>query len=148
MPVLGDRLVNKDAPPSEDMVQEWLGGNCYSHWQALRNWINDSYRGVFRPDWIFGGANHGWGLRYRRSKSFCTLVPEYQRLAVVIVFGAKEREKVEAILPALPAALRRLYEAAETYHDGKWLKLSLPDEATVADIARLLSAKRRPSIPD
>jgi hypothetical protein len=69
-------------------------------------------------------------------------------LAVVIVFGAKEREKVEAIRQALPPALRSLYEAAETYHDGKWLKLSVPDEATVAEVAKLLSAKRRPSISD
>jgi hypothetical protein len=144
MPAVGDRLVN-EVPPSEEVVQEWLGHKSYSHWQALENWINDNYPGVFRPDWTFGGAKHGWGLRYKRSKSFCTLVPEYQRTAVVIVFGAKEREKVAAILQELPSGVRRLYEAAETYHDGKWLKLSVPADATVTDIARLLTTKRRPS---
>ena len=144
MPDVGDRLSGKDASPSEEAVRKWLGREGHAQWRALTHWIETSYPGTFAPDWVFGGAKHGWSLRYKKSKSFCTLIPEYGRLAVVIVFGKDERDKVERILPELPPAVAGLYEAAQTYHDGKWLKLAVPAEANVADVARLLTIKRRP----
>ena len=66
-------------------------------WSSSR----DNYPGVFTPDWIFGGKKYGWGLRFKKSKSFCTLLPERNRLLVQIVFGGEEREKAEKVLPEL-----------------------------------------------
>lgn len=144
MPEAGARLVDRSSSPSDDQLRHWLGEEAYSHWYALCGWIDENYPGIFEPDWVFGGAKHGWSLRYKKTKSFCTLVPEYGRLSVVIVFGKDERQKVEAMLGDFSPSLARLYEETETFHDGKWLKLSLPSEAGPADIARLLSTKRRP----
>lgn len=144
MPVAGARLVDRSSSPSDDQLRHWLGEEAYSHWYALCGWIDENYPGIFEPDWVFGGAKHGWSLRYKKTKSFCTLVPEYGRLSVVIVFGKDERQKAEAMLGDFSPSLARLYEETETFHDGKWLKLSLPSEAGLADIARLLSTKRRP----
>ncbi len=144
MPGIGDRLADKSTRPSEEAIREWLGADGYCHWQSLRAWIDKSYPGTFEPEWLFGGARHGWVLRYKKTRAFCTLIPEYGRLAVVIVFGTEERQKVERMLDQLPPGLVRLYEAAETYRDGKWLKLLLPADVELADLAKLLSTKRRP----
>lgn len=144
MAATGDRLLDKSAPPAEETVREWLGRSAYRYWQELRSWIEANYPGTFAPDWVFGGAKHGWALRYKKSRAFCSLIPEYRRLSVVIVFGAKERQQAEAMLPQLPAGLGRLYAAAATFADGKWLKLSVPDDAGVTDVAKLLTTKRRP----
>jgi hypothetical protein len=38
----------------------------------LRDWIKVAYPGVFTPDWVHGGQKHGWSLRYKKSKAFCT----------------------------------------------------------------------------
>lgn len=141
-PDVGQKLTT-DAPPSESALRDWLGP-AHAHWEALAQSIDKAYPGTFQPDWVFGGKKHGWGLRYKKSKSFCTLIPEYRRLAVQIVFGADEREKMEAILPNLPAGLSRRYAAAPTFHDGKWTLLAVPADADVPQIMKLLSVKRRP----
>ena len=138
-----DRMHDKSAPPEATDLQAWLGPEAHGLWQNLAGWIEQTYPGVFEPDWVFGGAKHGWSLRYKKSRSFCTFVPEYRQFAVVIVFGAEERAKVEAILHELPPGLRAPYLAAPTYHDGKWVKLNVPSEAGLPDIERLLTTKRR-----
>ena len=91
------RMTQRDTKPDESQVQAWMGDESYHYWQELRQWIEQTYPGVFAPEWLFGGKKHGWALRYKKSKSFCSLVPEQGRCALMIIFGAKEREKVEAI---------------------------------------------------
>jgi hypothetical protein len=99
---------------------------------------------VFTPDWMFGGKRYGWGLRFRKSKSFCTLIPERGRPVVQIVFGREERQEAEAILPELTAAVRNAYSGATTFHDGKWVATILSSDEVLADIERLLALKRKP----
>jgi len=115
---------------------------AFSFWTQISTWIAQSYPGVFTPEWLFGGK-HGWYLRYKKSKSFCSFIPEKKRFAILIVFGADERAKVEAIRPELSAPTRKAYDNATTYHDGKWLCLPVSNAATIRDVQRLLVVKRR-----
>ncbi len=107
-------------------------------------WIEGSYPDVFVPEWIYGGRKHGWSLRFKRSKSFCTLIPEKGRFALLIIFGAEERKKVEAIREGLSLHAREEYDKAETYHDGKWLLLAIDSEKALQDAFSLLTVKRKP----
>jgi hypothetical protein len=141
----GERIVVPANPPDETAVRDWLGARAWRHWQALVMGIEADYPGVFAPDWVYGGKTHGWSLRFKRSKSFCTLIPEYRRLLVQIVFGKAEQAKAEKMIPQLRPALRELYAAAPTFTDGKWLAIPIQSQADLADVARLLSVKRRPS---
>ena len=100
--------------------------------------------GCFHPGWLFGGQKHGWFLRYRKGKSFCTLIPEKDRFLLLIVFGADERAKSEATRHELSERTRAAYDEVRTYHDGKWLLLSVDDETITSDAERLLAVKRRP----
>lgn len=95
-------------------------------------------------EWLFGGKKYGWALRYKKSKSFCTLIPEKGQIKIQIVFGAEERTKVEAIRSELSERTLTTYEQAKTHYDGKWLFLALDSAEIFADIARLLTVKRRP----
>ena len=139
-----ERLTDKNIKPDNSILIEWLGETAYGYWTQVTEFIDQNYPGVFEPDWLFGGKKHGWCLRYKKSKSFCTLVPERDNLDVLIVFGAQEREQVEAILPDLTPKVRADYESATTYHDGKWLLINLDSENTLSDIFRLLKLKRKP----
>ncbi len=121
----------------------WIGP-AHKWWKRVAAWIAETYPGVFSPEWLFGGAKHGWSLRYKKSRSFCTFVPEKNRFLLAIVFGAEERAKVEAIRTALCKDTRHRYDAATTYHDGKWLLLPVEDEDAFADVQRLLAVKRKP----
>lgn len=144
MAVLGQRMLERDKEPDGESVQGWLGTRNSKRWTRLLEFIDENYPGVFTPDWIFSGKKYGWCLRFKKSKSFCTLIPERNRLLVQIVFGAEERAKVERVIPELSPEVRDAYANATTYHDGKWLALVLDRDAVQADIERLLAVKRKP----
>jgi len=140
----GLRLTEPGEPPTLKQIESWMGGKAYGFWTRVSKMIAQSYPDVFTPEWLFGGKKHGWSLRYKKSKSFGTLIPEKNHFVLVIVFGANERSKVETIRHELSARTRKEYDDATTYHDGKWLHLSVDDEDIVADAERLLALKRRP----
>lgn len=140
---MAERMLNRDVKPDDVSLAEWLGNNGYAYWTRLMNFIDSTYPGIFSPEWLYGGK-HGWSLRYKKSRSFCTLIPERDRLLVVIVFGGEERAKAEAILPELISHAREDYSSATTYHDGKWLALVVDGDDVMADIERLLAIKRKP----
>jgi len=130
--------------PDAGSVQQWIGARNYKRWTRLLEFIEENYPGVFAPDWIFGGRKYGWGLRFKKSKSFCTLLPERNRFLVQIVFGGEERERAEEVLTELSPGVRDAYRNATTYHDGKWLAVVVDNNEVLDDIKRLLAIKRRP----
>lgn len=144
MEAMGTRMLDGSSRPDEASVKDWLGVEAFAHWKALTDFIDANYPGVFAPEWMFAGRSHGWGCRYKKSKSFCWLVPERFRASAMIVFGREERDKAEIILPELKSHVREDYEKANTFHDGKWMLTALDSNDVVADVTRLLTVKRKP----
>lgn len=138
------RMLDGAEEPNAGSVEQWIGARNYKRWTRLLEFIDENYPGVFTPDWIFGGKKYGWGLRFKKSKSFCTLIPERNRLVVQIVFGGEERAKAEEILSELSPGVRDAYTNATTYHDGKWLAVAVDSDKVMDDIERLLTVKRKP----
>jgi hypothetical protein len=138
------RFTEPGSPPTAEQIECRLGKKACGHWRHLTDMIARSYPGVFAPEWLYGGKKHGWSLRYKKSKSFCTLIPEKGRCLLLIVFGAQERAVVETIRKQLSARVRKAYDQATTYHDGKWLLLDVNDKTVCADAEMLLAVKRRP----
>lgn len=144
MDVASQRMTDPDRKPDAKALSAWLGRVNYSRWTSLSQYIETTYPGVFAPEWLFGGKKYGWVLRFKKSKSFCTLIPERKRLVVLIVFGQTEREEAETILDELSPTVREGYNKATTYHDGKWVALTVARDETLRDIQRLLTVKRQP----
>ncbi|MDD2703664.1 MAG: DUF3788 domain-containing protein [Candidatus Omnitrophica bacterium] len=138
------RMVEPVGPPSITKVKTWMGAEAYGFFNHITKTIARRYPGIFIPEWLYGGKKHGWSLRYKKSKSFCTLIPEKGYLRIIIVFGAEERAKVEGIRGELSAPVRRQYDAATTYHDGKWLRLTINSNKVFKDVEALLTIKRKP----
>lgn len=146
LPQTGDRITDKSAPPDDGAIRDWLGPKASKHWVKLRNWIDESYPGVFAPDWLYGGKNRGWALRYKKTKALVTLVPEYRRFSAVVVMGGAEREKFEERRYAWHPQLLKLYDEAKTYIDGKWLTVSISSADDLHDVTELLTMKRPPAV--
>lgn len=140
------RMTKPGNPPDDSEVSQWLGKKADHYWMLVTELINRVYPDVFTPEWLYGGKKHGWSLRYKKSKSFCTLIPEKNRFALLIVFGTEERIKAETIKKDLSRNTRKAYDEATTYHDGKWLLLTIDDEKVIKDIKKLLAIKRKPKI--
>jgi hypothetical protein len=138
------RITEPGKPPTPKQVEAWIGRDAYGFWKRVAQLIEQNHPNVFTPEWLFGGKKHGWSLRYKKGKSFCNLIPEKGRFAILIVFGAEERTKVETIRHELSARILREYDKATTYHDGKWLRLTVDADVVVADVEQLLAVKRKP----
>lgn len=138
------RITEREQPPSDSEIMEWIGEEPYKYWKHVIQLIEQAYPNVFIPEWLYGGKKHGWSLRFKKSKSFCTLVPEKNRFALLIVFGGEERAKVEAIRDSISQYVQREYDKATTYHDGKWLLLTIDSDMILKDVLRLLAVKRKP----
>lgn len=140
----GERILNKTKVPDEKTISKWIGAANYKRWKKLFKFINENYEGVFKlDDWLFGGK-HGWYLRIKKSKSFCSFIPEKNRFLILIVFGGEERKKTELILKELNPAICKKYKEAKTYHDGKWLVIDVDRDEIIDDIKKLLIIKRKP----
>lgn len=138
------RMTEPGKAPTPRQVQEWIGKEPYDLWTRVAGHIRRSYPDVFTPEWLFGGKKHGWSLRYKKGKSFCTFIPERSRFALLIVFGADERAKVETMRREVSPQTMKRYDEATTYHDGKWLLLAVDSDKVVGDVERLLAVKRQP----
>ncbi len=139
---IGDRVADKSSQPDERVIRDWLGPEAFEHWVELRSWIEEFYPNVFTPDWLYGGKKRGWALRYKETRAFCSLLPAYRLLSVLVVLGRAEREKFEERRYFWSPPLVKLYDESRTYHDGKWLTvpiLSMDDRNEVTD---LMSMKR------
>jgi hypothetical protein len=138
------RITEPGKSPTPSQISAWMGRDAYEFWERVTQLIERNYPETFSPDWLFGGKKHGWSLRYKKGKSFCTLIPEKNRFVIQIVFGAEEREKMEAIRDELSARTQEAYDRAKTYHDGKWVLLTVDADDVIADLERLLAVKRKP----
>jgi hypothetical protein len=143
-PQIGDRISDKSTAPDDNLVREWVGPDPFKRWTELRNWIDEFYPGVFAPDWLYGGKNRGWSLRYKKTKAFCTLIPEYRRFSALVVMGGAEREKFEERRYVWRPQVVKLYDEAKTYIDGKWLTIGISSKDDLHDAKELLIMKRPP----
>ncbi|WP_234683459.1 DUF3788 domain-containing protein [Bradyrhizobium monzae] len=143
-PQIGDRITDKSASPDDSTVRDWIGPGAFKHWASLQNWIAEFYPGVFAPEWLYGGKKRGWSLRYKKTKAFCTLVPEYRRFSAVVVLGGAEREKFEERRYVWRSQLVKLYGEAKTYPDGKFLTVAISSADDRHDVTELLTMKRPP----
>lgn len=141
---IGDRITDKSAPPDEGSVRDWIGPRAFVHWVKLRSWIDASYPGVFAPEWLYGGKKRGWSLRYKKTKAFCTILPEYRRLSIVVVLGEAEREKFEDRCSIWGSHLVQLYDEAKIYPDGKFLTVAISSAEDRHEVMELLTLKRLP----
>jgi len=137
-------MTDPGKPPLPTQVKAWIGKNAYGFWARVLEFIENNYPDVFTPEWLFGGKKQGWSLRYKKGRSFCTLIPEKQRFALMIVFGADERARVETSKRELSLRTRKDYDKAKTYHDGKWLLLTVDSDEILKDVELLLAIKRKP----
>lgn len=139
-----ERMTDPSSPPDDKSLEAWLGDNAYQLWTELAGLIEKSYPDAFVPEWLFGGKNHGWSLRYKKSKSFCTFVPEKGRFILVIVLGKTEREGIETLRQILSSRTQKIYDESPTYHDGKWLALPLQSQQSLREALAILGIKRKP----
>lgn len=130
-------------PNSEDMIA-LIGSSLYDIWTKLCAVIDEKYD-VERL-WDKGGKAWTYEYKYRRGgKTLCALYARENCIGFMIIFGKDERQKFEDNRQFYSEPVRKIYDEAKTYRDGKWVMFEPIDTTMFDDFIKMLQLKRKPN---
>ena len=133
-----------DKIPSAEEMMTLVGQSLYDVWNKLCTLIDEKYE--MEQLWNTGGKSWTYEYKYQRGgKTLCCLYAKSNCIGFMIIFGKNERAKLEDIRDTLSDSVCRQYDAAKTYHDGKWVMFEPSDTSEFGDYMKLLSIKRKPN---
>ena len=106
--------------------------------------IMEKYRCKEKIEYSGCSWETGWNVKFRKAgKTLCTLYPKEGYFRVLLVVGAKEKARVEALLPECTAALQSVYRQTPEGNGQRWLTVDLEDQDGVyRDPLRLIQIRR------
>ena len=94
--------------------------------------------------WNSGGMRWKYECQYRwRGRRLCTLYVRRSCAALQIVFNREEQVRFQSERETYHPQIRRAFDIAETYLDGKRFLFGLADELLFPELLRLLEYKRK-----
>lgn len=112
------------------------------------NELTDKIDALYDVDRLWNKGFGSWKVEYkyrRGGKTLCTFYAREGIANLLITYGKAEREKFENIKSSFSRQLQEIYDNTETYHDGKWLWISLDEQLNYVEILEMLKIKRRPN---
>lgn len=133
-----------DPIPSEEELIELMGSGLFKVWNEVKNRIDRCYD--METLWNQGGKKWTYEYKYRRGgKTLCALYARENCFGFMLIYGKTEREKFEAERQDYSDEVNRIYDEAQTYHDGKWMMFELTDTSLFSDMEKMLAIKRKPN---
>jgi hypothetical protein len=140
-----ERFLNKEEIPTDAKIRRALGKDVLPHWTSLFEYLQKAY--AIKPDLIYGGKNYGWMYKFRKSsKTLCVIFPEKESFTVVIVFGKSDLENLRPDYEQLTKTTQKVINDTHQYHDGKWVRYSIPLHGNINQVKIMLKAKRMPKV--
>ena len=133
-----------DPIPSAEQMTALLGPSLYDVLKGLCAAIDE----IYDMDclWWPGGKAWSYEYKYRRGgKTLCALYAREHCVGFMVILGKEERIRFEADREHYAREIQRIYDEAQTYHDGKWMMFEPVDASLFPDFIRLLRIKRRPN---
>jgi hypothetical protein len=133
-----------DAIPDNEQLEAMLDKQAYLAWTTVTDFIALHYDTT--AYWNTGGKAGIYECKFRKgSKTLCSLYVRQHQFGFMVIFGKNERAQFESEQQQFSAAIRTVYAATKTYHDGKWLMFEVLDDTLVPQLLKLLAIKRKPS---
>ena len=133
-----------DKIPSAEQMTALVGPSLFEVWKQLCALIDEKYD--MERLWGDGGKAWAYEYKYRRGgKTLCALYARENCVGFMVVLGKQERLKFENNRASYSQEVQRVYDEAQTYHDGKWLMFEPRDTSLFDDFVGILSIKRRPN---
>lgn len=130
--------------PTQGELLTLLGPERLAAWNAVCSAVDARYE--MDTLWNDGGKKWDYEYKYRRGgKTLCALYARENCFGVLIIFGKDERAAFEAVRGEYSETMQGIYDAATTYHDGKWMMVEMDDSALLEEVMKLLAMKRKPN---
>ena len=130
--------------PDAQSLTTLVGESLYEIWNALRALIEELYD--MDCAWGKGGKAWTYEYKYRRGgKTLCALYAREHCIGFMVILGKDERYKFEQDRASYSKETQRIYEEAQTFHDGKWIMFEPKDASLFNDFIKLLKIKRQPN---
>jgi Protein of unknown function (DUF3788) len=142
-----ERLIDKNAPPSDEEMLAVIGEPLADAWIRLRLFLTETYE--IEPVLQCGGPKYGWNLQHRKGgRPLCEMYPEHGSFTAMVVLGAKELEQALERIGSFGQLVSGYLLNSPRYHDGCWMYMRVSDPATcqqdVQDIEQLILIKKKP----
>ena len=109
-----------DTIPNEEEMTALVGKSLYDVWNKLCALIDEKYD--MDRLWDKGGKAWKYEYKYRRGgKTLCALYARENCVGFMIILGKDERLKFETDRENYGEVVQKIYDKAQTYHDGKWI---------------------------
>ena len=132
-----------DIIPGPEQMTALVGTSLYGVWKQLCALIEERYE--MDPVWGKGGKAWTYEYKYRRGgKTYARYTQEKTASGLWSSWGKRSASNLKKA-GAYTEEVQRVYEEAQTYHDGKWMMFEPTDTALFDDFIRLLGIKRRPN---
>ncbi|MDR2569518.1 MAG: DUF3788 family protein [Oscillospiraceae bacterium] len=103
-------------------------------------------RGKYKLDEVPGKYYDIDCLKFRQGKRTILSINIHEdRYDFQIIYGKVEREKFEARRKEFPKMIQDLYDKAHTYHDGKWMLITVKDLKTLEVVKKMILLKKNPN---
>lgn len=141
---LTEEVIMLDIIPDAEQMTLLVGQPLYEIWNKLCALINEKYE--MDCLWDKGGKAWTYEYKYRRGgKTLCALYARENCIGFMIILGKDERLKFENERENYSVEVQRIYDEAQTYHDGKWIMFEPLDTSMFDDFIKLLKIKRKPN---
>jgi hypothetical protein len=142
-----ERLIDKEAQPSDADMVDVIGPPLSDAWSELRRFLVETYNIV--PILQYAGKRYGWNIQHRMGgRPLCEIYPECGSSTAMVVLGKKEMEQAMERQESFGANVRQRLEETPRQHDGCWIYTRVTDPETcrkdVEDIEQLVLIKRKP----
>ncbi|MCU0519088.1 MAG: DUF3788 domain-containing protein [Anaerolineae bacterium] len=142
-----ERLIVKDASPSDADMIDVIGAPLADAWTELRRFLVETYE--IEPLLQYGGKRYGWNVQHRKGgRPLCEMYPEHGSFTAMVVLGKKELDQAIERLETFGLLVRQRLVDTPRHPDGCWLYIQVTDPQTcqqdVQDIEQLILIKRKP----
>ena len=134
-------LQDKNTCPTLEEIGEYVRNPVFMQFCTE---VKETYQCREQIEFSACSMEPGWNVKFKKSgKGLCTIYPREGYFTVMVVVGTKEKEPVEAMLPACDVELQDIYARTREGNGQRWLMIDLEDkEALYDDIFRLIEIRR------
>jgi len=142
-----ERLIDKNARPSDADMLDVIGLPLAEAWTGLRQFLIETYQ--IEPFLQYGGLRYGWNLQHRKGgRPLAELYPECGSFTALVVLGKQELDTALERLDSFGPLVRSALLNTPRFHDGCWMYIRVSDPQTAAqdarDIQELVLIKKKP----